>query len=54
MTVELNRPIIIISLASLESQSVSSFVNKTIILKQAAAILKEDANIFVQKTSGVP
>ena len=42
--VKQNRPIIIVSLASLESQPVS---NKTIILKQAAAILKEDANTFV-------
>ena len=42
-----NRPIIIVSLASLESPPVSNFVDKTIILKQAAAILKEDANTFV-------
>lgn len=54
MTVELNRPIIIISIEFLENQPVSSFMGKTIILKQAAATLKEDANIFVQTTSGVP
>ena len=51
--VEQNRPIIIISLASLESRPVLNFVDKAIILKQTAAILKEDANTFVEKTSDV-
>ena len=50
VTVDQNRSIIVISLASVENQPVSNFVDKTNILKQAAAILKEDANIFVEKT----
>ena len=49
---EQNRPIIIVDLATLERQSVLNFVNKTIIPKQTAAVLKEDKNIFVRKTSG--
>lgn len=46
---EQNRPILMISLASLERQLVSIFVDKTIIIIQVAAILKEDADIFVEK-----
>ena len=53
MTVEQNRPIIIISLESLESQSVLNFVDKAIILKQAPTVSKEDANTFIEKTSVV-
>ena len=53
VTVERNIPIIIISLASLESLSVSNSVDKSILLKQAAAILKEGSNTFVEKISGV-
>ena len=49
---EQNRPIIIVGLAPLERESVLNFVNKTIILKQTTAVLKEDENIFVGKTSG--
>ena len=40
-------------LSSFESQPVSNFVDKTIILKQAAAILKKDANTFFEEISGV-
>ena len=46
---EQNRPILMINLASLERQLVSTFVDKTIIIIQVAAILKEDADIFVEK-----
>ena len=53
VTVERNRLIIIISLASLESLSVSNSLDKSIILKQAAAFLKECSNTFVEKISGV-
>ena len=53
VTVEQNRPIIIICAASLESQPVSNFVDKIIILNQGPAILKEDRNTFVEETSGV-
>ena len=53
VTVEQNRSIIIINLACSESQPVSNSVDQTIILNQAAAILREDVNTFVEKTSGV-
>ena len=43
VTVEQNRPIIIIGLTSLGSQLVSNFVDKKIILIQVAVILEEDA-----------
>lgn len=46
--------IIIISLASAESQPVSNFVDKTIIVKQVAAILKENANAFVKRHQTCP
>ena len=54
MTVEQNRPILMINLASLERQLVSTFVDKTIIIIQVAAILKEDADIFVEKDQMCP
>ena len=53
-TVEQNRLIMIISLASSESQPVSNFVDKTIIIKQIETNLKEDGNILFKKTSGMP
>ena len=51
---EQNRPILMINLASLERQLVSTFVDKTIIIIQVAAILKEDADIFVEKDQMCP
>ena len=51
VTVEQNRPITIIILASSESQPVSNFAAKKINLKQVAATLKEDANKLVDKAS---
>lgn len=54
VTVEQNRPITIIILASSESQPVSNFAAKKTKLKQVAATLKEDANKLVDKASGVP
>lgn len=54
VTVEQNRPILMINLASLERQLVSTFVDKTIIIIQVAAILKEDADIFVEKDQMCP
>ena len=51
---EQNRPILMISLASLERLLVSIFVDKTIIIIQIAAMLKEDADIFVEKDQMCP
>ena len=53
-TVEQNRPIIIIiSIASLECQPVLEFLEKTVALKQVAAILKEDRSKFVKRHQSV-
>ena len=53
-TVEQNRPIIIIiSIASLGCQPVLNFVEKTVVLKQFAAILKEDRSKFVKRHQSV-
>lgn len=47
------RLIIIVSLASLESQQVSHFVDNATILKETRATLKEDINKIDEKTPGV-
>lgn len=52
-TVELSRLVMIISRVSWVSQSISKVLDKTIILKQTPAILKEKANPLVKKAPDV-